>query len=188
MPFLFPTPAAGAAWCESPAGPGWGAHPCTSTVFDWRDGVLAPEAEWVALLNDHLCAVEGAMAGTADFMLSERADRSLTECKGSSRYLRSQYTLGMPRKGIPMERDGMDVPWAEHAADYRNSKFGDELLPGALDKAMAEHSATPPLARVTASAPQSGKPISVCWAAWITTNVLSLVYQASWLLRPRSLP
>ena len=25
---------------------GYGTFPCTSTVFDWRDGTLAPEAEW----------------------------------------------------------------------------------------------------------------------------------------------
>lgn len=176
VPSVFATVQAGLAWCDSAASPGWGSPPCTSTVYDWREGTLAPVAEWAGLIDKHLCqAMDGGVE--ADFLLSERFNRSQTACEGTSRYLRSEYALGMPRPGIPLDRDGQGVIMSEHAADYADSKFGDKLLPAALDGAMAAVSATPPLSRTSATGPTAGRPINVCWAAWITTNVLLLVYQ-----------
>ena len=36
----------------------WGVFPCTSPVYDWREGTLAPEAEWSSLVASRMCAPE----------------------------------------------------------------------------------------------------------------------------------
>lgn len=47
------------AQCEAQ---GYGVFPCTSTVYDWRDGTLAPEVDWPALLASQVCENAGAAA------------------------------------------------------------------------------------------------------------------------------
>ena len=41
---------------------GYGVFPCVSTVYDWRDGTLAPEADWPSLLASKVCENTGMPA------------------------------------------------------------------------------------------------------------------------------
>ena len=73
---------------------GFGRYPCVSTIFDWRDGTLAPEADWAGIVQTELCV--SPQMRTANFMLSERrnaADDDMT-CDGSSNFARSQFEIG----------------------------------------------------------------------------------------------
>jgi hypothetical protein len=45
------------AQCEAQ---GYGVFPCVSTAYDWRDGTLAAEADWPALLASQVCENAGA--------------------------------------------------------------------------------------------------------------------------------
>jgi hypothetical protein len=113
--FCVAPPEAVAGLCGSAVA--WGALPCTSRAFDWREATLAPPSAWPSLL----AAFCSFAPSEADRLLSERRHSEVCDgssllytvycllrnlnlyfilqvCDGSSRYLRSYLELGYPRE------------------------------------------------------------------------------------------
>jgi len=129
------------SFCET-AGT-WGIYPCTSTVYDWRDGVLAPPATWATELEARLCAPPLATART---ML---LDRDSTCANGTLRsgYARSSYALETTLD------DAVSFA-AQHYNDFTRQMMNE------LDAAQAALSATAP---ADGNMVRSGAPVNIWW-------------------------
>eukprot|EP00321_Phaeocystis_globosa_P013586 CAMPEP_0118809216 /NCGR_PEP_ID=MMETSP1162-20130426/90_1 /TAXON_ID=33656 /ORGANISM="Phaeocystis Sp, Strain CCMP2710" /LENGTH=179 /DNA_ID=CAMNT_0006738619 /DNA_START=13 /DNA_END=549 /DNA_ORIENTATION=+ len=96
---------------------GYGVFPCTSTIYDWRDGELAPEKDWAALLNTRLCAIP-ALKWQKTTLLEKNATCT------ASKHVRSRYQIYSPYNST--ENEGF------------TNKFVDEEPGKAFIKKMAE--------------------------------------------------
>jgi hypothetical protein len=141
------------------AASGYGVFPCTSSIYDWRDGALAPEAEWASLLATGVC--DNAPNLYAKMVL---LPKTLT-CTGSalsSEFARSLYQVYSPSND-------------SDAFVSENSAWVDTLIAD-LDDARSAVSATGP---TDSQLQTSGKPVNVWWQAeyeWIGPDYLALLY------------
>jgi len=151
---LFRNGALEKAQCEAQ---GYGVFPCTSTVYDWRDGTLAPEVDWPALLASQVCENAG-MVYSKVLLLQTKAE--CTASRLSSRYVRSLYSVHDPLNTTwpPLEYLKANEVWVKTLTDK-------------LDEEKGRLSATGVYATLTAT---SGT-VNIWWdAPWITGSYYDL--------------
>jgi hypothetical protein len=131
----------------------WGTYPCTSPIFDWRRGTLAPEAQWPALLYAQLCALpapfDARNAVLRRTLLS--VDSLCSNGTLSAMYARSVYD--------------MRTASAEQSATafYNANTPAVEALVSALDAAQDAVSATTSSASQLATSPARGHSVNAMW-------------------------
>jgi hypothetical protein len=140
----------------------YGVFPCTSTIYDWRDGTLAAEEDWPSLLEARLCS-STYLAGVKQLLLPTNA--ACTSDALSSQYVRSQYAVYSPFNTSKQSR----------ATDFveANQDWVKSLAKG-LDDARASVSATK---ATDFKLLTSGKAVNVWWhAEWLGPDYEELLY------------
>jgi hypothetical protein len=136
------------AYCHGGSGT-WGVWPCTSTIYDWRDGVLGSQATWAAEVVRRLCTVGSLRDQLQPFLLEMHAacqPTGLTYSLDAS-YVRSNYPLAST------QTDDGEV-FAE-----ANDVFIQEMM-ATLDASQTDLSATAP---GSGEVSDSGKPVNIWW-------------------------
>mmetsp|Transcript_36147 Transcript_36147/g.85287 ORF Transcript_36147/g.85287 Transcript_36147/m.85287 type:complete len:613 (-) Transcript_36147:711-2549(-) len=126
-----------------------------STVYDWRDGTLAPEADWPSLLAQ-VCT-NAALSYTKTVLLQTSAECTVDRL--SSRYVRSLYQVYSPYNESETKEDRGFVDLEE--------SFVDDLVK-VLDNTKDEVSATKVL---DSSVATGGKAVNIWWDGGWTGNV-----------------
>jgi hypothetical protein len=138
-------PTAAVALCGTVALADWGTAPCTSKVYDWRDGVLADEQDWPELIHDQVCSSD---------TLKEILLDSDAVCKPksvSTRYTVSRYSL-----------ETMEDDWPTFEATEAGSSFAAGMVT-ALSEALIAYSATGLRDYRMATSMVDGKAISIVY-------------------------
>lgn len=154
---------------------GFGKFPCVSTIFDWRDGTLAPEAQWPQLIDDEICTA--ATKGVASMILSERRNANDTDmtCDGSSLYARSRFLVGYPLYQ-PQDFTSSDSAenWGATAQRFEDEDDFRWDMAAHLDVEVTKYSATPAKARAAATGPSGDKRVNIFWVATLGGNTFAL--------------
>ena len=150
-------PAANLADC---AASGYGVFPCYSTIYDWRDGELADEADWSALLTARVC--ENAAVGTyfKTLLLDMDVDCTLP----SSKYVRSRYQVHTPFN----DTDCPTCPFVENDPGKSFVKSMGKVLEKSIDAVSATKS-------LDSKVSTSGKAVNMWWSApWTGYEVVDI--------------
>lgn len=152
---------------------GFGKFPCVSTVFDWRDGTLAPEAQWPQLIDDEMCTT--STKAVANVILSERRNTNDTDmaCDGSSLYARSRFLVGYPLYEDLTSGDVAD-DWGETAQRFEDEDDFRWDMAAHIDVEVTKYSATPAKARAAATGPSGDKQLNIFWVATLGGNTFAL--------------
>lgn len=148
----------------------WGTFPCTSPVYDWRDGKLADESDWPKLVHDTLC-------DPSDELRNYYIDKegNCTEKRLESTFTRSNYLLGWPLQGFA-NRDDRPAEQAAARSASAGGTYGAALRDG-LVPVVDGISATTTSARVVASEPDGdGRTFNVIWFAFSTGQVDDILF------------
>lgn len=136
----------------------YGVFPCTSTIYDWRDGTRAAKEEWASLLTTRLCGIPG-LKWQKTTLLEKSAECTAT--KHSSKYVRSRYQVYSPFNNTESENFGSEDGDRHKFADEEPGKSFVKKMAKALDKARDEVSAT----KSTDSQRKTGGTINMWWSA-----------------------
>ena len=147
----------------------WGVPPCTSKIYDWRDGILAAEDEWNDLIQERLCGPNPIMRR---MLLPAEATCTADEIVPSTvRYVRSFYSLGWPLLNYTGEEDsggghgpaGNASDWDSQWVELRSSTYIGALKKE-LRSAQDDLSATSAFAKTYSKEAKEGRPLSVLWS------------------------
>jgi len=138
----------------------YGVFPCTSTIYDWRDGDLttAHTWDWASLVATRLCGIP-ALKWQKTTLLEKDATCTATEL--SSKYVRSRYKVYSPFNNTDSEGFGRNTGSAHKFAEKEPGKSFVKKMAEVLDKARDEVSAT----KSTDSKRKTSGNINMWWSA-----------------------
>jgi len=155
----------------------WGTYPCTSYVYDWRDGELADEKDWRDLLNDNLCK--------AGFVTKVVLDKANEDCKDEdpivTKYSRSTYAIGWPLQGYSDRDDRRGEQTNKLVGGiFGSGTYGPALL-ASISAPILKYSATSLNSQRYVNRTSGDKTINVLMSEGVTGREADTQFQAVFL-------